>query len=165
VSRPTADNPEVRTLGADPSVAGGRGALRILLPQLVRYAAVGVSNVAIDVGVLTFLVRTTGIVKGPLLGGLAAIAASCAVLNSYFWNCRWTFGERLDPRRQFIPFIAVQAISVAITAFVVSTLTLLLARQPVAPFLRVYEAKAAALIVTVIWNFSALRLYVFRKRA
>jgi putative flippase GtrA len=133
-----------------------------LVRQAARYTVVGVLNVAIDITLLSILVRVTGSTSGAHVGVLAAVASLCAVANSYVWNCRWTFERRLEPRRQFVPFLIVQGISVVITGVVVACLTSVLADQDVTAYVRVYEAKAAAVMASGAWNFSALRWFVFR---
>jgi putative flippase GtrA len=132
---------------------------------MLRYGAVGVSNVAIDVGVLTLLMRITGITSGPYLMLIAFVAGSCAIVNSYICNCRWTFGAQLNPMRQFVPFIIVQGVAAVIGGITLWTMVWALANQDVSPYVRVYEAKAVAIAFSALWNFSAMRFYVFRRIA
>lgn len=132
--------------------------------QLVRYSLIGVLNVAIDVGLLTVGVRLTGIDRGLGLVALASVSFSCAIVNSYFWNARWTFQSRIDVRRHAISFVFVNLVALVITDAVIAALTTI--RHPwigSSPLLHVDEAKAVAIVVSGVWNFVGLRSFVFRE--
>ncbi len=133
-----------------------------LIGEASRYAVVGVTNVAIDVFILSALVRLTGITSGLEFVLFATVGFICAVTNGYYWNCRWTFGAAIDPKRQFLPFAAIQLVGVVINDVIMVWGTYLLSFQSVPPLTRVYEAKAAAIIIVAVWNFAISRSLVFR---
>lgn len=132
--------------------------------QAIRYVVVGASNVVIDLLLLTGAVWITGIHKGPLLVLLSSLSFSCAIVNSYIWNGRWTFSSRLQPKTQFVPFAVVSIIGLALNDAILATLiagpTRWLSPSPV---LRVDEVKLLAVAVTAGWNFFAYRAIVFRE--
>jgi putative flippase GtrA len=127
-----------------------------------RYVVVGIGNVAIDLGILTLLMRATGVSSGPMLVLFATVSFLIAILNGYYWNARWTFRVALDPRRQLLPFVLVQLVALFINDAVVSTLMNLLAGGIPDSFLRVYVAKGFAIALTAAWTFVASRFVVFR---
>lgn len=129
--------------------------------QLLRFSLVGISNVAIDVGLLTLLIRLTGIASGPWLVLFTTIAVSCAIINGYCWNGRWTFETRLNPRRQLLPFILVQVVGILVTDAIIALATSTPLTAGLGLYERVYIGKVLAVAVTAIWNFLALRRLVF----
>ncbi|MBL8030094.1 MAG: GtrA family protein [Candidatus Doudnabacteria bacterium] len=61
--------------------------------QFLRFACIGFLNTALNFLVLNTVSKALGIEKGLALGGVAAIAFSLAVVQSYLWNKTWTFGS------------------------------------------------------------------------
>jgi len=65
---------------------------RDLVPQIARFAVVGVVNTAVDLAVLNTLIAICHRGRSGLLYSLfKAISFLVAVLNSYWLNSRWTF--------------------------------------------------------------------------
>lgn len=62
--------------------------------QLCRFVAIGVLNTALDFLILNFISKTLAITSGIQLGGLNVVGFSAAVIQSYFWNRYWAFGEQ-----------------------------------------------------------------------
>lgn len=58
--------------------------------QALRFAAVGLSGTAVNVGLLSLLY---GQLHWPLPIGVM-LATELAVFNNFVWNDRWTFGQR-----------------------------------------------------------------------
>lgn len=140
--------------------AGPCGQLGI---QLVRYATVGLSNVALDVLLLNAAIRLSRVTHGRLLILFASLSFLAAVLNSYYWNGRWTFQARLRWKAQLPTFAGINIIGLAINDAVIYLLTAL--PHPWfgdSAVLHVNEAKAAAIAVTATWNFLAYRCFIFR---
>jgi putative flippase GtrA len=66
---------------------------RPVILQLLRFAAIGAINTALDFIILNFITTYLGIDKGTSLGLLNAIGFIAAVIQSYFWNKAWAFAE------------------------------------------------------------------------
>lgn len=62
-----------------------------VIMQLLRFAAIGVLNTALDFLVLNFISRTLGITSGFKLGQINVIGFALAVVQSYMWNRYWAF--------------------------------------------------------------------------
>lgn len=122
-------------------------------PDILRFAVVGVVNTGVDFGVFALLFYAAGL-------GLATanvIAFSVAVTNSYFLNKYWSFaGARPSgrPALQYAAFVVVSVLGMAINTGIVVGLAL---------WLPAIIAKAAAAVVTPVWNFLCYRYLVFRE--
>lgn len=121
--------------------------------KFIKFNIVGVMNTALDLGIFALL---TWIGVGE---GLAkTVSYSCGVLNSYFWNSRWTFKqEHKKSVREFLLFVLVNLVSYAVARIVL---------QGSLTWLHIENANVRNLIATpasVIVNFIGNRLFVFKK--
>ncbi len=121
--------------------------------KFIKFNIVGVMNTALDLGIFALL---TWVGLGE---GLAkTVSYSCGVLNSYFWNSRWTFKqEHKKSAREFLLFVLVNLVSYAVARIVL---------QGSLTWLHIENANIRNLIATpvsVIVNFIGNRLFVFKK--
>ena len=150
--------------------------------QFVKFCIVGATSTIIDFGLLNLLKFHLGL---PIL-----LAATCsflvAVCNGFYWNRRWTFraGDG-DARKQYPKFLATNVVGYLLNVSIM-TLALIVASQlklttvdrPAAEIvslivtgagkhqfspLAVNAAKAAATVVVTAWNFTASKLWTFKK--
>lgn len=173
--------------------ASGVSALTLLqvpvVRQFVKFAIVGGSSTVIDKGllfVLMFFVPCGGQPLGTALGiwlstnlpsvfgnpyrpsdpavpVLTVFSASIAILNSFYWNRRWTFkirgkAERLAQLRRFVV--------VSVTGLFLNTLitTSLNAVIPGHQKLSLAVASAVAIVAVAFWNFTGQKLWAFRDK-
>lgn len=136
-----------------------------VLAQITKFGAIGVANTVIDFGILNFLSLKFQIFSGGGLTALNTIAFSVAVINSYFWNKRWTFkSEQNNSSRQFIEFVIVSVIGALINTGIVY-----LATTFIPPFGGVSKeiwlniGKLAATFISLAWNFVGYKFIVFKK--
>src|SRR5579859_882206 len=110
-SPPSADKARVRRLS--------RGGHQSLTSQFLQFAAVGASNAIVDLGILNLLLAVHP-TRSPLTLIIDnTIAVSCAILNSYLWNTRWTFRAEVTHRHgQRALFVAQALLNVAINNLV-----------------------------------------------
>lgn len=66
---------------------------RPVVIQLLRFAAIGALNTALDFIILNFVTKSFNISSGVELGVLNIVSFSCAIIQSYFWNRAWAFAE------------------------------------------------------------------------
>lgn len=59
--------------------------------QVLRFAAIGGLNTALDILIYNFLSKSFGISAGWTLGLINLVGFSAAVVQSYFWNRSWAF--------------------------------------------------------------------------
>ncbi|MCG7382184.1 GtrA family protein [Paenibacillus sp. ACRRY] len=122
------------------------------LATMIKFGIVGVMNTAVDALVFTMLAA---------LGTPALIAQvisySCGVLNSYWWNGRWTFRDarRQGPNNELLRFVITNLIVLAL-----SSLILFLSNNILD--LNLVISKAAATLLGMILNYIASRYWVFR---
>lgn len=173
---------------------GGAGAMELMkrpvVRQFLKFCVVGGTSTVIDVGIhglLLFVVlfgnETFGVTVGrfliesmPWLFGafakpvdaavpvLKVFSASLAILNSFYWNRRWTFKirgkeERLAQLRKFVV--------VAVTGMILNTVitTALYNIVPGHPRRSWAIATAIATVAVAFWNFSGQKHWTFRKKA
>jgi putative flippase GtrA len=98
--------------------------------QLMRFAAIGVLNTAVDFLVLNFLSKAFNISSGFKLGGVNIPGFILAVAQSYVWNKYWAFSassELVSVWKNFWRLVAVGALGA------VSVLVVLLGAKYFAP--------------------------------
>jgi dolichol-phosphate mannosyltransferase len=67
--------------------------------RFLRFAAVGLSGVVVDMGLLFLLSDPSTLGWGLTRSKL--IAAEVAIINNFYWNDRWTFADVAGPQRRF----------------------------------------------------------------
>lgn len=137
----------------------------LFLMQVGKFAETGVLNTLIDIGVLNFLMRTTGIVLGNGLILLNIISFSLATINSYFWNKFWAFENKESAKgKEFVSFFVVSLIGMGINTGIVY-----LGSNFISPFFGLSDAawvnviKILATFVSMVWNFVGYKFIVFKK--
>ena len=142
---------------------------RELIKQFERFVLIGFMNTGIDFAVLNLLMWATGIYKGKWILLLNAGSFSIAVINSYFWNKRWTFKAREadeagEVAKEFSQFIGVTLIGLAINSGIVFSITTFISPLfGLSIGLWANLAKAAATGISLIWNFIGYKFFVFKK--
>jgi dolichol-phosphate mannosyltransferase len=119
--------------------------------RFVRFALVGFSGVAVDMGLLFVLSDPHMLAWG--LTRSKAIAAQAAIINNFLWNDAWTFGDVAmrqrglrSKMRRFLKFEAVCATGLLLN-------TLLLNLQFNLLGINRYVANAIAIAFVTGWNF------------
>jgi putative flippase GtrA len=121
--------------------------------QFLKFAVVGAIGAVVDMGVLVILKEYFG-----LNVYLArAISFTCAVLNNYTLNQRWTFSD-LEKRhsRQLVQFFVVSVIGLGLNLILMYIFHGILG-------LHYLIATCLAILIVLIWNFFANRFWTFKE--
>jgi dolichol-phosphate mannosyltransferase len=126
--------------------------------KILRFAVVGCTGIVVNMVLLWFLTGVAGIYY--LVSSIIAIEAS--ILNNFFWNDRWTFGDdpghRTRPAlHRFFHFQWVSIFGAAINWFVLYVLT---------EFGGIYYlvSNLAGILAGFIWNYLVNRNLTWARR-
>ena len=134
--------------------------------QLAKFALVGVIATIVDLGILAFLIHTSGITAGiwySIFKGTSFVVATC---SKYLGDKLWAFEKKEMPRvgEEFGKFFLVTLggllINVGIASLVVNAIgpQFGLGKEIWANF-----GGIAAAFGTVLWNFVGYKFLVFKK--
>jgi len=156
-------------VGAAPGAGGDAPALGTRR-RVGRFGVVAVMNAAVDVGVTTGLVLLRPAPGPRELAVLSGIGVVAALVHSYAWNSRWTFGDRAADspsarRAQRLRFAAQGGVNVAVGALVVWSASLGLDRTAVlGPEVSDALAKLLSMATASTVSYLLMRHLVFRGR-
>ena len=142
------------------------GKRRPVVFQLGKFITIGLSNTAVDFGILNLLIFLTDVERGYPYSLFKALSFIVAVTNSYLWNKFWTFNihENKETGKQFFQFVAISGfgfgINVAIASFVVNVIGPV---GEISPRLWANLGAFAAIVISVFWNFLGYKFIVFKK--
>lgn len=132
-----------------------------------RFVAVGLLNTALDFTILTGLIYLMGYREGETIKLilLNTVSFLTAVTNSYFWNRAWSFQARSQSRgKEFVQYIIVTLIGLVINDAMVAIGTAHFSTPLGFTSTNwVLTVKAAAVGISLFWNFIGYRFIVFRQ--
>lgn len=123
------------------------------ISQALKFSLVGISNTFVDWAIYFALTRWLGLGTLPVLA--KSFSYGAGIINSFFWNKRWTFrSTESGPLSVFLFFI------ISLTALGVNAAVLHLGLNvfSIGEFL----ALIAATGFTLLWNFLMSKWVVFR---
>lgn len=145
--------------------------LRAEISRFLRHAIVGGVGTITDVGLLNLLHQAAG---WPLWRA-NALSFCVALLQAFWLHRRWTYPEMADQdaRVQLVKFAIISVIGLGLSQIILLGVHALLHRYwimwldgtPEAYAISVNFAKAASIAVVLCWNYSANRLWTFRRAA
>jgi putative flippase GtrA len=133
--------------------------------QLVRFALVGFSNTAVDLGVTNLLVVLTAARSEIALLLISVVACSAATCNSYMLNRRFTFrdADGIPVPGSVARFAAIAVLSMVVNTSVFLFLAKYLPTQFGLPELvAINIAKIGGIAVAMVVSFAGYRFGVFR---
>ena len=131
-----------------------------------KFSVVGLSNAAIDIGVLNlflWLEPTREVSMLVLFNGVALVLAN---LNSYLWNTLWTFRARAEHDARQIVLFALQAlVNIGISnGLFWAPVHPIVANTDVPTYLAGNVAKIISVTVASTVSFFIMRYVVFSRR-
>ncbi len=135
--------------------------------QFSRFLLTGVMNVIIDFSFLNLLIFLFGIGEGNLNYLLfRAIAASIAIINSFFWNKFWVFKKYSKYlKKELLFFILVTCFSLFLN-ITVSSLFFFMGESIFlisSKLLLANLGACAGLFLSSVWNFLGYKYIAFKK--
>ena len=135
---------------------------RSRLREIVLFVGIGVLNTLLDFAVLNLLIALTHHDRGGWLLVFNGLSFLAAVLNSYVLNGRFTFRSSGPTNLQkFLPFVAVNAVGLLLNSVTVWAMSPLL-DHVLATIVAINVSKAVATLVSLCWNYYAIKRWVFR---
>ncbi|PRO66560.1 GtrA family protein [Alkalicoccus urumqiensis] len=130
--------------------------------QAGKYSIIGISCALLDLGVLNGLLLLYPTQQTLLLGVFNTLAYTAAILNSYYWNTRYTF--RVDKgKRQFAGFLIQALVSLFIANGVfLFGFHVLLPMTGLPLWLDTNIAKGASMLASSTASFFFMKYFVFR---
>ena len=134
--------------------------------QFIKFIIIGFSSAIIDVAVAKFLMKKFDMHWIPA-GTLSFVLA---VTNGFYWNSKWTFRGMGAGRKHelYVKFVAVNIVGLLLNigimkaVFILETGQLI---QHVNPSPMQWNiAKALAIVLVAMWNFTANKFWTFRHK-
>jgi len=138
--------------------------IRHSVKRYTKFVLVGLSNATVDLVVLNALMLLTPRATARELLIYNTVAVICAIANSYFWNCRWTFADSSNGSlRQRVSFFIQALVNLGLNdAIVVLLATYLVFSKSIPVFVSSNVAKGLAMFLSSSISYLLMRLFVFR---
>lgn len=162
---------------------------RRVIRQFVKFCIVGAMSTVIDLGlhyVLMFVATWDGQslssvvgnwvqhsilgnsnpqadeVQNAAFGVFKIPSVGLAILNSFYWNRKWTFeiSDKADQHRQLVKFVVVALIGMCLNVVIATAFHRIIPGHEKRSWAL---ANLIAMVIVVFWNFFAQRLWTFRK--
>lgn len=133
--------------------------------QFGKFVLVGISNTAVDLGLLNGLIFLTDKDSGAYYTLFKAASFAVGLINSYAWNKFWAFGDKKFSGlgSQFTTFSTISLVGFFINVSVASVIVNIDPPfQGISHGLWANVGALIALFFTIIWNFLGYKFFVFR---
>ncbi len=132
--------------------------------EALRYIAIAVLNVLINMTVFNLLLFSSGITSGKWIFIFTCFSYGIAIVNAFFWNKHWVFKHRI--KSTFATYSSFLAVTV-VMALVGSAMTYALTTWVgTSPYVTAHQWANIALLLTIpvtfLGNFLGNKYFVFR---
>jgi len=136
-----------------------------VLYQFAKFAAVGVLNTFVDLGVLNLEIFLSGQASGWAYSLFKAISFLFSTTNSFFWNKYWTFGSKgAATSSEAAKFYSVAAVGWAVNVGLASLVVNGVGRPDIiSPNLWANIGAMAGVAGAMFWDFVGYKYLVFKK--
>jgi putative flippase GtrA len=144
-----------------------RGKLLSGSKRFSKFTVVGISNAALDIGVLNLFLVLQPTRDPSTLALYNAVALVVANLNSYVWNTAWTFrGRSRHDRWQALTFLGQALVNIGVSNGLFWVLVRpVLMHTDVPAYLAGNVAKIISVVVASVLSFFIMRYLVFRRKS
>ncbi len=136
--------------------------------QFGKFAAVGVLNTFVDLGVFNLLalpILSKALVLTQLqFVSFKAVSFVAANINSYFWNSRWTFSNPAGNGSSVIGFYVVSLLGFVVNLLIAWGTNFTLLFLHVSPSLAANGSILCAVVASMVFNFVGYKYFVFAKK-
>ncbi len=134
--------------------------------QIAKFAATGVLNTLLDIGVLNLLMFAFSATSGASYSIFKGVSFIVANTNSYFWNKHWTFGSNKSATtKEFGQFFAVSFVGFLINTGIATLIVNFIGPVGgVSAALWANIGAMAATLASLVWNFLGYKFIVFKKQ-
>ena len=129
--------------------------LKLLIIQFVKFGVIGFSNTAISYGIYSLFVYLG---LHYIIAGVISFFIS--VLNSFFWNNKYTFKKDANQKRNIFQSLIKTYISYAFTGLVIANIITIILVEIF--HVSKYIAPLFVLVITIPLNFIINRQWAFR---
>ncbi|MBU2025771.1 MAG: GtrA family protein [Patescibacteria group bacterium] len=150
------------------------------LKQFGKFIITGFINTGIDFGILSLLMWTSGKNQGVYILIFTSISFLAATINSFFLNKYWTFSkkDKTKSRSESHSKDFSQFLVITLGGWLINAGLTTLISGFIPPFLGIFNewlmpeklqslwvltAKAFATGISLVWNFTGYKLWVFKK--
>ena len=136
------------------------------LYQFGKFAAVGVLNSVMNVGVITLLSTVAGVTVGPLIPVFAVVGFAASTTNSYLWNKFWTFqSDTKSHAAEAVKFYSIAAVGAVLNVGTVSVVVNYLRPVSISSELWIVIGGLCGVAASFLWDFFGYKYFVFGKKA
>ncbi len=127
------------------------------MKKAAKFGVVGITNTVIDLILFNIIFYLTHNIYVA-----TSLAFIFAATNSYILNRSWTFRDHKTDKvwLQYLQFIGVMAVGLAINNFIVFLLLHFL--NITSEIIKANIIRISAIAVVVFWNYGVSRFYIFR---
>ncbi len=84
--------------------------MKLIINQFIKFGIIGILNTAVGLSIIFFCMKVIGI--SYVISNITGYTVG--LINSFFWNRKWTFNSINKIRHEIVPFLIVFLFSYAI---------------------------------------------------
>lgn len=136
-----------------------------LIYQFGKFGEVGGLNWLVDFGFLNLFIMISGLAVGLYYSFFKAFSFILAVTNSYFWNKFWVFRKKESSASEFIIFVFISLVGLAINVTLASLIVFFGPKiiNPLSSKIWANIGAAVGSLLAMMWNFIGYKVWVFKK--
>lgn len=135
--------------------------------QALQFSTIGLSNAIVDIALINILLWIWPTTEATLLLTFNTFAYTCAIINSYIWNTKYTFSHRAHfNKKELVWFISQALIALLINnGIFIGLMEVLIDKSfiVIPTFIAQNVAKGIAMLLSSTASFFMMKYLVFNK--